>query len=220
MKELTVSRLSGKLDIQSLPAIAAALEQITAQPVDVLNWKDAYPYCPEVSFRLAYDDKNFYLRYDVREKHIRAKATDNNGPVWLDSCVEFFLSPENNEEYYNLECSCIGTKLLGYKKRPSDTPQHATVEIMNNIRCESSLGSQPFDERTGDFSWQLVAVIPLHSFWNHTLGSLEGKTMHANFYKCGDELTEPHFLSWNPIQTLEPSFHQPGFFGKLIFSAI
>jgi hypothetical protein len=41
--------------------------------------------------------------------------------------------------------------------------------------------------------------------------------MGANFYKCGDELPTPHFLSWNPIEWKEPSFHRPEQFGKLIF---
>jgi hypothetical protein len=37
----------------------------------------------------------------------------------------------------------------------------------------------------------------------------------ANFYKCGDETPEPHFLSWNPIDLPKPNFHVPQFFGQL-----
>jgi hypothetical protein len=39
----------------------------------------------------------------------------------------------------------------------------------------------------------------------------------ANFYKCGDELQTPHFLSWNPIEIDQPDFHRPDFFGTLEF---
>ena len=39
----------------------------------------------------------------------------------------------------------------------------------------------------------------------------------ANFYKCGDKLQTPHFLSWNPIDLEKPNFHCPEFFGMLRF---
>ncbi len=42
--------------------------------------------------------------------------------------------------------------------------------------------------------------------------------MSANFYKCGDKLTVPHFVTWNSIGTNKPDFHQPKFFGELYFS--
>ncbi len=41
--------------------------------------------------------------------------------------------------------------------------------------------------------------------------------LKANFYKCGDELQTPHFLSWNPIEIEKPDFHRPDFFGTLRF---
>jgi len=46
---------------------------------------------------------------------------------------------------------------------------------------------------------------------------LNGKTMRANFYKCGDKLQTPHFLSWAPIDLPKPKFHCPEFFGELVF---
>jgi hypothetical protein len=46
---------------------------------------------------------------------------------------------------------------------------------------------------------------------------LKGKTCRANFYKCGDDLPEPHFLSWNNIIADKPDFHLPQYFGTLTF---
>lgn len=46
---------------------------------------------------------------------------------------------------------------------------------------------------------------------------MDGQTIKANFYKCGDELQTPHFLSWNPINIEKPDFHRPDFFGSLEF---
>jgi hypothetical protein len=41
--------------------------------------------------------------------------------------------------------------------------------------------------------------------------------MRGNFYKCGDELGVPHFVSWTKIKTDSPAFHMPEFFGGLEF---
>ena len=38
-----------------------------------------------------------------------------------------------------------------------------------------------------------------------------------NVYKCGDNLSQPHFLSWQPIHTDKPNFHVPQFFGEVEF---
>ena len=51
----------------------------------------------------------------------------------------------------------------------------------------------------------------------HGATLLDGRTMRANFYKCGDLLPRPHFLSWNAISLPRPDFHCPEFFGTLRF---
>ncbi|MCK7536290.1 MAG: carbohydrate-binding family 9-like protein [Marinilabiliales bacterium] len=43
--------------------------------------------------------------------------------------------------------------------------------------------------------------------------SLAGKSFRANFYKCGDKLSNPHFVTWNPVGTEKPDYHRPEYFG-------
>ncbi|MCK4879544.1 MAG: hypothetical protein KAS82_02750 [Bacteroidales bacterium] len=50
-----------------------------------------------------------------------------------------------------------------------------------------------------------------------TLDTLSGLDAHANFYKCGDKLKQPHFLSWKPVLCSTPDFHTPRYFGQLSF---
>ena len=59
--------------------------------------------------------------------------------------------------------------------------------------------------------WWLVEVIPF------SLIGLEGpgRTIRANFYKCGDNCDTTHFLSWSPIGLPAPDFHCPAFFGEV-----
>jgi len=54
-------------------------------------------------------------------------------------------------------------------------------------------------------------------FFHHKVKNLKGKTFRANFYKCGDMLTVPHYVTWNPVGTENPDYHQPKYFGLLKF---
>ena len=215
MKQLTVKRISQTID--SAAQVATVLEQqgVERHPVDVVNW-EAYPYAPAVTFQIAHDDRHIFLHWQVEENAVGAVETHDNGRVWEDSCVEFFLSPDANDTYYNLECNCIGTALLGGGRVNTERP-HATLQTMSQIHRWSSLGYQPIDPAVTLGSWQLSLIIPIECYFLHQLTSLSGREMRANFYKCGDLLPTPHFLSWNAIDTPSPSFHQPSFFGKIMF---
>ena len=183
--------------------------------IDVVNWKD-YPYKPEVSFRIAHTGHEILLHYKVKEASVRAVAAGDNGRVWEDACVEFFVSPDGDDCYYNFECNCIGRLLVQggavNERRPTASP-----EVLGMVKRWSSLGTEPFEERLGECSWELVMVIPVSAFFKHSVGSLDGTTMKGNFYKGGDKLQSPQFLSWSPIGLVRPRFHCPAFFGTVSF---
>lgn len=183
--------------------------------IEVANW-DEFPYKPDVSVQIASNENELFLQYKVKEQSVKAEITESNGRVWTDSCVEFFLSPEGNDEYYNLEMNCIGTILLGFRKK-GEPSAHATDEQIATIRRISSLGNKPFQEKKGTTEWQITVAIPWEVFFGHDLKPVSGRKMRGNFYKCGDELSVPHFVSWTKIKTEKPSFHQPDFFGGLEF---
>jgi hypothetical protein len=48
------------------------------------------------------------------------------------------------------------------------------------------------------------------------IGSLSGRGFAANFFKCADHSSHPHWASWSPIGE-ELNFHQPQTFGLLRF---
>ena len=183
--------------------------------IEVANW-DEFPYKPDVSVQIASNENELFLQYKVKEQSVKAEIAESNGRVWTDSCVEFFVSPEGNDEYYNLEMNCIGTILLGFRKK-GEPSAHATDEQIATIRRISSLGNKPFQEKKGTTEWQITVAIPWEVFFGHDLKPVLGRKMRGNFYKCGDELSVPHFVSWTKIKTEKPSFHQPDFFGGLEF---
>lgn len=186
------------------------------EKISEANWSTEFPYTPQVQFRLAYSGNHLLLHYQVEEDSVRAVAPTDNGRVWEDSCCEFFVSPVADNTYYNIECNCATRLLIGF----GDSREgriHAPEEVLRKVDRWSSLGHEPFEEKVGRCSWQLALVIPVDVFFRHTELSLKGKTLRANFYKCGDKLQQMHFLSWNPIDVPKPDFHRPDFFGEVTF---
>lgn len=195
--------------------IANMLAALDDNDIAFVNWAKEYPSKPRVAFKIAHNNENIFLHYFVEENEILAETKDDNGPVWTDSCVEFFISFDE-PFYYNAEFSCIGKALLGYRAS-RDAVEHAKVDVMNSIKRFSSLGVESFGRRKGAFKWDLLLVIPLSAYWKTSLKSLSGVEAKVNFYKCGDNLSECHFLSWSPIETEKPDFHCPEYFERILF---
>lgn len=215
MKELLVKKVHAtSLDAIGVPALLDE-QQIPFQKIDEANWP-AFSYRPQVTFRIAHTEEAILLNFRVKEASVRAKYGEDNGSVWTDACVEFFVIPGDDGVYYNLECNCIGTILLGVGPERSNR-ERAPQTVMDQVQRWSSLGRQPFEERIGECRWEMALVIPYSVFYKHQITSLDGKTIKANFYKCGDGLKTPHYLSWNVIKAPKPNFHLPEFFGLLRF---
>lgn len=214
MKELKVKKIT--TDVVKANDVPAMMNEanVSFQAIDVANWS-TFPYRPEVSFRIAYTDHAVLLHYKVKEKSVRARYGRDDDPVYTDSCVEFFIQPAGDDIYYNFECNCVGTLLIG-AGAPGNRVR-ATAETAAGVDRWASLGRTPFEEQMGEKEWEVALVIPYTTFFQHQITALDGVTARANFYKCGDELATPHFLSWNPIDAAKPNFHLPEFFGTLRF---
>lgn len=213
MKELNVKKVSvANIPVESVPALLDE-EKVAFQPINTVNWAE-FPYCPDVEFRIAHTDNAFLVHFKVKEASVRAVAGHDNGPVWEDACVEFFSVPAGDGVYYNMECNCAGTLLIG-AGAGRENRQHAPQEVLDKVQRWASLGREAFPERIGECTWEVALVIPYSAFFLHNITSLDGKSIRANFYKCGDKLQTPHFLSWNAIGLEKPNFHCPEFFGML-----
>ena len=180
--------------------------------IDTVNW-DSYPYRPEATFRTAHNGDSVYVNYKVNESDIKAVCSQDNGRIWEDSCVEFFISFDE-ESYYNIECNCIG-KLLVAKGSGKEGRVPLPDVLLKRIDRWASLGNSPVENRSG--GWEVSLVIPKEIFYPEITHSFDKIKAKGNFYKCGDGLQTPHFLSWNPIHSKFPNFHQPEFFGQLQF---
>ena len=216
MKTAEIKKIEINSAYPELEEISAQLDnQKNRLQIDTLNW-EGYSYKPQVELSMAYSDNEIFLKYYVHENWFKAEKTEPNQMVCEDSCVEFFVSPEEDGIYYNLEFNGIGTCLLGTGTERANSTK-ADKEIISRIRRLSSAGNVPMQERTGEFSWNITVAIPFEVFFRHKIKDLKGKTFRANFYKCGDMLSVPHYVTWNPVGTPKPDYHQPEYFGMLRF---
>ena len=213
MKHLQVAFLAIP-DNCSPEQISAMLDTVDRNHIQAVPWP-AFGYKPAVSFAIGYSDRSLLIKYYVREKHARALYTRPNDPVYKDSCVEFFISFREQEEYYNFEFNCAGTCLLGFGPEKNDR-KGAPENIIEMIQHHATL--KPSNSIHTNIAWELTLIIPLKAFWFHQLTTLKGENCRVNFFKCGDDLPEPHFLSWNKIETDKPDFHIREFFGTLQFT--
>lgn len=181
--------------------------------ISSVNWQDQFPYQPLTSFTIAHSDKHIYIDFFTRCNFLRAENFEDQSPVSEDSCVEFFVQPHPGGEYWNFEWNCIGAINASHRlERPH--PTRLNSDELARIKRHSSCGNRPFRELEGMFSWNLVVKIPLDLIGVEYHG--EPVEMRGNFYKCASKASQPHYLSWNPIDTPAPDFHRPEFFGKII----
>ncbi len=194
-------------------------ESVEPLAIDVYPWYQAGQK-QNTRVALQYDSKALYALFVCEDKHIFAVTTQANGPVCLDSCVEFFATPEPKraEDYFNFEANCCGTMLLGWGAgRPNRKP--ASEAILKQIRIVTSIPGPTRGETPGDDGWWLAAAIPfaaIEQLSGQKIAPKSGDAWRANFYRCGGK-TDEQYGCWNPVTSVKPDYHRPECFGTLVF---
>ena len=119
--------------------------------------------------------------------------------------------------------------LFYYVEDPRRTPQglaKATPipwNLASRIRLRHTLDGPILQELAAEpdnpaLPWEIEYHIPVDIFEQFIgpVGDLCGQSWRANFYKCADESSHPHWLAWSPVGD-ELNFHQPDRFGTLHF---
>lgn len=211
MTSLHVPKRDIKLAKFTYHDLSQQLETLPWHPIAEVNWKE-FPYQPEVRFQIAHDNRRIFLHYSVEEEFIKAQYVRINEAVWEDSCVEFFISFDGKLNYYNIEFNVLGTGLTGFGPQTKAERRRLPTEVIAEIRTATTVLNV-----SGKKKWNIILVIPTTVFIEEEIGSLADIVAHANFYKCGDGLPTPHFLSWRKIEHPTPNFHLPEFFGEIKF---
>lgn len=199
--------------IQSVPGAPEDWGALPAASIDVNPWGLGGPL-PPCEARVALGPDRFFVMLRAWEANLSVVTHAMNGPVWEDSCIEFFLNPApgRDERYLNFEVNAEGVMLLGFGADRHARSLLGFDPALFRIRADVPPGGaaawrEPF--------YTLSFEIPL-SFLEEQYGKLDlrrGARLAGNFQKCGEKTANPHYGVWNPILTPEPDFHQPSHFG-------
>lgn len=181
---------------------------------------------PKTRARLLYDDAGLYVHFHVRDRWVRAAHTDYQSPVCQDSCAEFFVRPKDGQGYFNFEINPVGTMLLYFVEDPTRLEggrlrkaQPVPPNLGATVRIHTSEPRPIPDEIPDDRDWWLQYFVPFDLFDRYLVGPVRpspGDRWHANFYKCGDLTSHPHWAAWSPVGDAL-NFHQPDKFGLIRF---
>ncbi|WP_342645579.1 carbohydrate-binding family 9-like protein [Mucilaginibacter sp. CSA2-8R] len=206
-----------KVPALTLPANASQhqiddyLNGLQRHPISNICWL-ALQNAPEVKFALAYKQNALFIKYYTEESTHLATYTISNEPVFKDSCVEFFIAVDDSGSYYNFEFNSLGTCLASY-----GTDRHNRIKLSADVIANISYKVNWFGDWsvTSPFKWELMLTLPVSIFCFDEVRFHPAQQLKVNFYKCGDNLPEPHYLAWNPVLSPVMDFHQPRFFGAL-----
>ena len=199
MKEYVILKVNSIPDWNAVPVLA----------VDTILWE---PDCGiRMTQQLCYDETALYVRQRAWEANIRAEYSAPLSPVHEDSCMEFFFAFGADGCYFNFEINPNACLELGFgldRKNRVRLCHKAELETFR-LRCV----------RTTD-GWVAEYRLPLDFFrlFYPALRFVPGVRFRGNCYKCGDRTEHPHYLAWNPVNTLSPDFHRPEFWGEMILS--
>jgi hypothetical protein len=175
---------------------------------------------PKTQAKLLYDDQAVYVIFRVEDQYVRAVAQKTQDSVCRDSCVEFFFTPDKNlqDYYFNVEMNSGGTFLFHYnpepwKNRPMELADCQQVQVAHTL-------PKIIDpEITEPTIWCVEYRMPFDILekYSSVTKPVPGVIWRANFYKCADQTSQPHWLTWNKVDNPSPNFHLPQFFGTVIF---
>ncbi len=178
---------------------------------------------PQTHVRLLYNELRICGLFEVNDFYVISGHRGLQVAVFTDSCVEFFVQPPRCEGYFNFEFNCTGAMLCSY------ITDHRIVngrfkefimvepEDLKSVELYHTLSGIIEPEKSEPCRWYLGFSIPffLIKKYSRYSGSAVGQEWRANFYKCADASSHPHWAAWAPVPIL--NFHLPEYFGTLKF---
>lgn len=188
-------------------------------------WSDSGHH-PATSVRLLYDDQHLAVAVHVEDRYVRAVAEKFQDSVCTDSCAEFFVAPlPGSEAYFNFEVNCGGTMLVyrcatAEERAAGKETYHMTPEDGATVAMAHSLPRIVEPELTEPTPWTIEYHLPFALFEKYfdAPRPSNGTVWRANFYKCADKTSHPHWGSWAPVDTPRPNFHVPASFQPIVFA--
>lgn len=194
-----------------LDQLSQLLDAYPMQALSNTSWPQFATSC-SANFAIVHTGQRLLLKFFVSHDYFKTMDREINEEVHLDNCVEFFISFDGSETYYNIEFNCLGIGKMAYGS-PNGERTLMEEAVVRKILTSSTL------TRKGEFfNWEMLWSVPVEAFAVPAMESFNGVTAAGNFYNCGDDLPSPHYLSWSKIVSPAPDFHRPDCFGEITFN--
>ena len=180
---------------------------------------------PLTEAKVQHSDEGLHLHFRVRDRHVRVAHVGFQEPVYKDSCAEFFVRPGGTGGYLNFEMNAGGSLLASFIEDWTRTPEGFRRARLLETRWNDrilrfhNLPERVEPEIARPVTWSIQYTIPW-SLFREVAGHgrpMAGESWTGNFYKCGDDTSQPHWAAWSPIGEAL-NFHAPECFGRLLFT--
>jgi hypothetical protein len=193
---------------------------VEAGDIDVYPWGDE-GFRPKAQFRLQYSPKSLQVIFRVQDRYVRSIVRSYGGPVWRDACVEFLFSPSADAStgYFNVETNCGGIALVAHQRARDVNREIIDGREVRRLSVAHTMPAFVEPEMTSPVDWVLAYCLPynLLAARSSMLHPRPGVEWRANFYKCAEHNSHPHWGCWSPIVAAKPEYHLPEYFGTLEF---
>ena len=178
---------------------------------------------PRTQVKIAYDETALRVIFRVEDRYVRSRVTSYQGPVCTDSCVELFFTPGPDVAggYFNIEANCGGALLFMHQKARGVECVPLSEADGVALALTHTLPAVVEPEIAEPTEWLIEYRVPyaVLSGYARVTTPAPGVRWRANLYKCADQSSHPHWLTWSPVDWPRPDFHRPEFFGTLAFSS-
>jgi len=179
---------------------------------------------PTTRVKLVYNRDGISGLFHVKDRYVRSVHTKHQESVCQDSCVEFFVRPKFDKGYFNFEFNCGGTMHLSYIRDNTRTSKGfkdfhmLAASELRHVEIHHSLPKVVEPEITKRTDWTIQFFVPFFLMEKYVgkIGFPAGQEWRANFYKCADHTSHPHWASWQRLSEL--NFHMPQHFGAIKFA--
>ena len=172
------------------------------------HWESDPPYRPNTYFKMGVVGDDLVAKLQCYEENPRAVFENRDDPMYLDSCLEFFVAPvEGRAEYVNVESNSKGAFLCEFGDGKYNRRLCADLTELSPI-VESFSGN----DENGSYWGVKVELTKAFICSIYNCNDFSYGIIRANFYKCGDDCDIQHYIAFAPVTTLPPGFHNPDCF--------
>lgn len=163
--------------------------------------------------QMVWDEQGIQVKMQTDERPRFMNLRDFSEVVYTENCMELFLMPDpvRDRRYFNWGFNPAGAMLhsIGADRYNRELLNARSWEKLFRLHTEPCA-----------WGWALYFYIPFDYLREYfpQMDVREGMEMRGNLFKIADGTDAPHYGCWSYIDTDNPDFHTPEFFGRFVLS--